>query len=304
MKLYDDFNEHKKLLKQSGIDLEYLDKLEVNKINTSLLISIPSDCLITDRDELFQKKLLKYCQMSEEQQRISLASVYDFTECSIFRKFSFFFICLIFCIDWWRNLFSWFTFYTDHNIHISEVWRGDKRVVIPPIRSPWFSCCGYGSRGDRREILKLGEMVKCSPSDGSYLLYFLDKRTGIVGQGWKGWFLVYFTFLVFVGIPWYGEVLLLYTPISRIPSTFVVQLITQFLSPLSSLRIIMLITSTIIHYLILQLNFRWFKSSFWNTLSNIVVSLSFYLLTPIVMWVILFSKIERKYSIFKNELEL
>jgi hypothetical protein len=308
MKLYDNFTEDKKELKKFGIDLEYTDKLEIDKLNTSLLISIPADCLIVDKDELFQKKLLKNCQMSKDLQRISLGSFYDFSEVPIHKKFGLLFVCIIFCIDWWRQLFSWFTFYTEHNINISEVWRGDQRVVIPPFRSPWFSCCGYGNKGDRKEIIKLnGEMIKCSPKvvEGSYLFYFLEKRTGFFGQGWKGWFLIYFTFIVFVGIPWYGEIISKYTPIpSRIPNVFLVDLITFFLNPFSSLRIIMLINSMFIHYFILHCNFRWFKSNFWNWISNIAVAFSFYFLTPLVFWVLIASKIERKYSIFKSDVEL
>jgi hypothetical protein len=254
-------------------------------LSTPIVLELSPLVQIKDTDKQLLKHMKNSTKKTDKYQRIAYDVKTNFTQVSF--SLWYVFICIVFCIDWWRQFVASFTFHTGHHVRFTEVWTANGRRVSPPHKSPWISCCGYWAHGDRSSIKESFGKCVTGPSyeiQGSwYFLYWMNLRDGMSGNGWRLWYAMAFVFYGWIGIAWWGP--------------FITALFSVFgfkpmwlnfaLEPFSTIRIALMLVSTLVHGIILHANFRWYRSIY-----GLVVPLLFPLAIPLVLpWLIWYSKI-------------
>ena len=305
--LYDHWKRDKASLKKEGITLRFERKFNLNAIKTPLLMEMPSTMQIKDKADVFQGQLEDTMKKVKRYQRFAFDAVHDFSVGSF--SLWYLYIALIFCLDWWRQTYSWFTFHTGYYIRVTEIWRGHERCLKPPKRSPWVSVCGFGSKSERHPIERTSGICIMGPtgarlSGRKYYLYYMDQRDGAFGQGYKGWYIIYAYFYAFIGLCWWGRYLI---PVihwalekqARIP----VNVVDALFEPFTTGRILIWIVAFVAHYMILALHFKWHRGYKRNVLITALIAASFPILVLILPMVILWSKADKSHDTYQYELD-
>jgi len=305
--LYNNWNKDKKLLKDNNITLRFESILDLNKIQNQLMIYIPSTTQIKDNHGVFKRKIELAERKIPEYKRFAFDATYDFYTSGF--SLLYMWICVVYCVDWWRQTLCGFTFHTRHYIRIEEVYTGFKRTLRPLQETPWISCCGFGSHGDRAPIDSSLGIATTGPtgarlSGRKYMLYYFNQREHAFGQGWLLWYWVFSWFYNFAGICWYGPVIApmihgILAQQSKIPAN----LLDYFFEPFSGFRITIFTISFVIHFLILMFHFRWHAGYKRNFLINTIVTALFPLLITVLPLVILWTKLDSSYDTYKYELD-
>lgn len=227
--------------------------------------------------------------------------------------------CAVFLLDWWRQLFSWFTFHTrDQGLLVTELWKGAQETRIPPNQSPWISCCGYWSHSERYPWHKMTVECRQGPvptlSGYRYVMAQMDRRRhSPLKQGGRGWLFTtfflyhvasfaYWAWILQMMFPWLAAVT---TTPSHIPEQYsslyiyISSMIGSILNPFHATRIVFMASFAFLNFIILGNHFRWS-----NYLLYILVPLLMPFIIPIVQpWFIAWSYLDRTKKKFDRTLE-
>jgi hypothetical protein len=307
--LYNSWEHDKKIMADKKIELRFERKFKIDSVRSSqLLFELPGTCQIKDRGGIFQSKLLDRVKKTKKYQRYAWDVKTDFS-CTSFSLW-YVFLCVVFALDWWRQLFAWFTFHTREHVRVQEIWKGHDRCLLPPHKSPLVSCCGFGLLGssDRDSICSSNGICSTGPAGErlqgrKYFLYAMDHRDRSGGYGWKWWYVIAWIFYVLLGAAWWGypvNAVLSWASSWGLPGLKLWQGGLQFLLyPLSTFRIGVFIFSWIFHGLLLSRHFIW-SNRFWY----IFVPALFPLVIPLVLpCLILLAKVDRTHDAYMYTLD-
>lgn len=296
--LYRNWTEHKRLLNARHIQLVHHTQWDVGLVRENVVIHIPS--LVQFREATFK-------QLDRQIQRIPFTdqprhAIMPMTDLGA-HGFSLWYIllALVFCLDWWRQLFAWFTFHTEEHICAEEVLRGNRRTVMHHHRSPgWCSCCGAlgwlrGKRdnGDRTPLIYAASNAIGGPtrriSGMKYFLLYMHNRTTF-GPGWKWWFVIATTLYFVLGIAWWGPLWMAVWKFSLGLFGYLVggqdavevgiKAMAVWSDPIGLPRMVLMVIFALIHTLVLVRHFRWPYHRIWVAWT---FPLAFPLLFPFIM---------------------
>lgn len=222
--------------------------------------------------------------------------------------------CAVFLLDWWRQLFSWFTFHgREQGLLVTEVWKGVTENRIPPNRSPWISCCGYWNHSERFPWHKMSLECRQGPvptlQGYRYVMAQMDRRRmhNEPLQGGRGWLLTTLFLYHVASFAYWAWFLQIMVPGSAdIPqrlapyvSGFASGVLESILNPLHPTRLLFMGLFAFLHYIILGNHFRWS-----NPLLYVVVPAAIPFVIPVVQpWFIVWSYLDRTKKQFDKTLE-
>jgi hypothetical protein len=309
--LYENWSKDLNKLREFNIEIGFATTLKEcqNKIKATLCLEIPPTCSFKDKEALNQlfvrvnsMKKQKYVQ---RRHAIQLKTEFD-------GKFSpwYMFVCLVFVLDWWRHVFSRFTFHTREHLRLKEISHGYAGGFEQPEYDPLISCCGLIKQSDRSPYIS-GENVTTGPISPNltgfrYFIYTLERRDRFMGKGWLGWLIVSLVFYGLIAIPIWGVPLnnyiqwVLKSPLKSWPFVELTgSLATAFLTVNSTWRIVFCIMSWIFHGFLLNQVF-----TFTHPLYIIITSLIFPILLPLLFpFVFLITKLYRPHQKYTNSLD-
>lgn len=177
--------------------------------------NIPPDLQCTDAKNLklyLERRVDKTnATKHHQQQRHGLIPQVNFSSGGFSPVYIFW--CLIFMLDWWRNVFGNFTFHTGQFWCSYEVLHGFKRSIEAPHYSPWISCCGYWAKGDRTSLMTAprGGVMTGPASDfygWSYFTYTMYRRRLLSSQeaGKRLWMLIFLVYWAIVSVAWWHPI--------------------------------------------------------------------------------------------------
>lgn len=215
--------------------------------------------------------------------------------------------CTVFLLDWWRQLFSWFTFHgREQGLLVTELWKGATEIRIPPNRSPWISCCGYWNHSERYPWHKMSLECRQGPVPTlrgyRYVMAQMDRRRETPNhQGGRGWlFTTFFLWHVasFAYWAWFLQFLLPAGAMSKL-IPYLPSFMEAILNPFHATRLIFMGLFTFLHFIILGNHFRWSHSILY-----VLVPLMIPFVIPIVQpWFIAWSYLDRTKKEFDKTLE-
>lgn len=265
------------------IDVRCVGELDVNDVQTTCMFELASTMQVKDTKEEFQKLIDANLKKLDKYQRFAFAVKHDFSVV----PFSFWYIvlCVVFLLDWWRWLLSWFTFHTRQHLRFTEIQHGGKhRRFASPHYSPWFSCCGYWAHGDRSPLQQSGNKCIMGPQPDTqgyaYYAYYMSLRDGVSGNGWRLWYLLCIFFYNVIGFAWYTYVfdyVLQFVSVTR----FVIPQIV--LDPIHQTRVIVFIIFVLLHWIVLSGSFRW-RYAGTNFFIALVTPFMVPLVIPFLIW--------------------
>jgi hypothetical protein len=291
--------DQQRLKDEYKILIRFVDRFDTDVVpNTHLLLELAPLVQLKDKDGRFKRDVNANYGKLNKYQRFAFDVKTDFSQAGF--SLWYVFLCVVFCLDWWRSLFAWFTFHTKHHVRFTEVWQGGERRVSPPHRSPWISCCGYWSHGDRSPVQSSNGKCITGPQGhikGSwYFLYYMNQRDGISGNGWRLWYALCGVFYAAFGVAWWGPVFTLGLGLLKLDKPW----LTFALNPFSTLRVGIIIASILVHGYILRANFKWSMGFY-----NVLVPILFPLVIPVVIpWIIWWSKISNARAVYEDSLEV
>lgn len=282
-----------KKLKEAQIEIVYQEKFNPDKVTASLLLDIPSVMKIHHSKIHFEDKLEPLKQRIVRHQRFAFEGFIDLTLAGGSLSPWYVCLCLIYCVDWWRHVFAWFTFHSGHHVRLVEVLRGYKRAKLADSWSAWLSCCGFGSFGDRaplqdgRNICKMGPTTNLTGQ--SFFMYWMQRRSPM---GWRGWLFVCTIFYFCAGYPIWPTLIRVFVEAMwriRAPSSnFTPEALTQLMNALFTLQMFIMTVLVLIHAFIIHLHFRWTKGHRTNQLVCFIIAglFPFFipLVIPLVLW--------------------
>ncbi len=301
---YKDWKKHLSALQKSDIEVLFQPSFNLNEVQADLMLDIPSTTRIHNDKTLFSSRLSTCTKQFDKYPRFAFESLIDLTQGG--GSWSFWYLCLavLFCVDWWRQTFSWFTFHTNEHIRLTEIWRSSKKCRVAPSYSPWLSCCGFGYTGDRHPIINTtkisttGPMNNASLNGKRYFFYWMDQRENTSFSGWKGWFLVAIAFYTLSCYPLWPKLISwvaawLYGLGSRTPPQALDSLITS----LSTRQTFSMVVMVFLNAAILSLHIRWAKRGWLNTFCTLLAaSLIPFVIHLVFPWIIWWAKIDRAYN--------
>lgn len=303
--LYKTWESDRKRIVEKKIALRFERKFKLNEVQSQLLFELPATCQIKDRGEIFQRTLVDRVKKTKKYQRYAWDVKTDFQHSGF--SLWYVFLCVVFAVDWWRQLFGWFTFHTREHVRVQEVWKGYKRCLLPSHTSPLVSCCGLLGRSDRDSVGSSNGICSSGPTGArlqgrKYFLYAMDHRDRVDGPGWKWWFATTWVFYILLGAAWYGPLVdrVLSMLTSPLPSLRLWQVGLQFLlNPLSTFRLTLWFLSIIVHGLLLSRHFTWS-----NRFLYAFVPALFPLVIPLVLpWMIIWAKLDRSHDAYEYTLD-
>ena len=321
-RLYKTWPEHKKQLRKRRIQLLHHPKLALERIKEHVMIYIPPTAAVKEATfKLLDLRIRNIPRTQQPRHAIQPMICLDESSFSVWYMF----LALVFCLDWWRNMFAGFTFHTQECIRAEEILQGYKRVIIHPYQSPdgwtWslvelaMGCCARSwlggrkpAKSDRSPLIYAKSNATCGPtprlSGAMYFLHYMHRRKPF-GPGWKWWLAFACFFYVALGVSWWGPI---FMAILRLAAQGVQLFVyapdvtngllaaAQFIfDPFSVQRIILIILFSIVHMLVLIQHVRWSVHTFW-------VPWTFPLLLSVMPLVLLWSRLYQAHETWEHDL--
>lgn len=310
-KLYKKWPLHVRQLKERKVQLFHHTHLEIDQIKTHLIVRIPPMSSVKPATFLRLHNRVRNIPRTD-QPRHAIAPMTDLNMYGF--SVWYIFLTLVFVIDWWRNMFAWFTFYAPEHIRVEEILSGAGRVVIHPSRSPaWCTCCGacrwlHGKPGDRTPLIYASSNAICAPSRRvsglRYFLYRMHHRTTF-SPGWFYWFVIAAVLYLAIGLAWWAPIagffwqLILGSLGTIVNDSSTAQagidIVYAMIEPLGPFRIAIIAVSWVLHTIVLNRYFRW-RHRFW-------VALTFPLAMPILPVVMLWARLYQQHETWEHSMD-
>lgn len=231
--LYPGWKNDHNTLKQKRMQLHHhTTTLDMKKVTEYVIVHIPPTCMFEEAPfKLLTQRLNRI--RKTDQPRHAIVPVTDLN----MHGFSiwYLFLALMCIVDWWRDVFAWFTLYEpEYHIIAEEILHGHCRTLRHHYRSTPWRCCspfsfiswcwpksnmyrGYAKHhattqpqstvSDRSPAIYVSSGVVCSPtrrvSGMTYFLYRMHTRNTF-GPGWKLWLVIVLCLYLALGFSWWA----------------------------------------------------------------------------------------------------
>jgi hypothetical protein len=307
--LYKDWDAHRDQLKKVlGIPVRVYQDFDLTKcVKGNMLMEMSPTLGLSNKEDSFEaqfNKLLNKHMRTKAQGycKFSFQTETDFAT----HGFSPWYVlwCAIFLLDWWRQLFSWFTFHSpEQGLTVTDLWKGAHETCIPPHKSPWISCCGYWNHSERYPLHKLTVLCRQGPVPTlygyRYVMAQLDRRRSVTEPtGTRGW--LFTTFILYhVASFAYWVIPFPFNRETIIPIPYIGVAFDLIFTPFHYTRLVFMAIFVVFHFIILGNNFRWS-----NPLLYIIVPILIPFVIPIVQpWFIAWSYLDNTKKKFDKTLE-
>lgn len=140
--MYRMWQQHKKQLRAKGMALVHHTQLQVHRVRQPILIHFPATSQLLEATFKQLDQRIKRIPVTN-QPRHAIMPMTDLAPCGF--SVWYIFLTLVLCLDWWRQVFAWFTFHTADHIRAEEILKVSELIFATCALTRMFRGIGASS---------------------------------------------------------------------------------------------------------------------------------------------------------------